>query len=143
MDVAWRGSSSSRVLAPWLPPQSPHAQPPAGESQAPPEAPAARTDEGAKLEIGAFVDGYFAWNENRPADHASFFSGSGTSAKRADEASINLAQLDLVLQPKPVGFKLSLGFGTGAEVVHGGRSAPRPAPTWQNVIQARRSGRPA
>jgi hypothetical protein len=139
MDVALAGLLFvARAGALAAEPQSPHAQPPAGESQAPPEAPAARTDEGAKLEIGAFVDGYFAWNENRPADHASFFSGSGTSAKRADEASINLAQLDLVLQPKPVGFKLSLGFGTGAEVVHGGEpvGTASGSDVWRNVIQA-------
>jgi hypothetical protein len=73
----------------------------------------------AHLEVRGFVDGVFAYNLNRPADHASFFPGVGTSAKRDNELTVNLAQVDIALAPAPVGFKVSLGFGTAAEVVHG------------------------
>src|SRR6185503_13410847 len=71
-----------------------------------------------RLQVQGFVDAVYAHNGNRPADHANFFPGVGTSAKRDNEVTINLAQVDAVLAPEPVGFKLSLGFGTAAEVVH-------------------------
>jgi hypothetical protein len=92
--------------------QDPNPGPSAADPQAADESPAPPADEGPKLELGASVDAYFSWNDNRPADHASFFPGAGTSAKRANEASINLAQLDVGLAPKPVGLRLSVGFGT-------------------------------
>ena len=107
--------------------------PKAGEDR-----PAPPADEGPRLELGAAVDAYFSWNDNRPADHASFFPGVGTSAKRANEASINIAQLDVALAPKPVGLRLSLGFGTAPEVVHGAEPAGTAAGSelWKNVLQA-------
>ena len=39
----------------------------------------------SRMQVGAFVDGDFAYNNNRPADHANFFPGVGTSAKRDNE----------------------------------------------------------
>ena len=53
------------------------------------------------LQLGGFVDGVFAYNFNRPADHANFLPGLGTSAKRDNEVTVNLAQVDLVLGPSP------------------------------------------
>ena len=41
---------------------------------------------------------------NRPLDHANFFPGVGTSAKRDNELSINLAEVDLTVAPRPIGF---------------------------------------
>ena len=92
----------------------------------------------ARLHLGGFVDGVFAYNFNRPADHANFLPGLGTSAKRDNEVTINLAQVDLVLAPEPVGFKLSLGFGTAPEVVHAAevRGAATSPDVWRNVVQA-------
>jgi hypothetical protein len=120
-------------------PQSADDQPaPPAESQAPPEPNAATIDEAPKLQVGAFVDAYFAWNENKPADHANFFPGVGTSAKRDFEAGVNLAQVDFVLAPRPVGFKLSLGFGTAPEVVHAAeaRGIAAHPDIWRNLVQA-------
>jgi hypothetical protein len=95
-------------------------------------------DEARELSISGFVDGFYGYNSNRPADHANFLPGLGTSAKRDNEASINLAQLDLVLAPKPVGFKLSLGYGTAVDVVHAAevRGVAASPELWRHVVQA-------
>jgi len=70
------------------------------------------------LLIHVFVDGYYAWNGNHPASHENFLPGAGTTAERANEFNLNLAAIELVRDPKPVGFHLSLVAGTGADVVH-------------------------
>jgi len=88
--------------------------------------------------VRGFVDGVFAYNFNRPADHANFFPGVGTSAKRDNELTVNLAQVDIALAPAPVGFKLSVGFGTAAEVVHAAeaRGVAAHPDIWRNLVQA-------
>src|SRR5262245_33577437 len=92
----------------------------------------------SRFELHGAVDAVFAYNFNRPSDSANFFAGAGTSAKRHDELTINLAQADFVLRPEPVGFKLALGYGTAAEVVHSAeRHGPATSPdVWRNVLQA-------
>lgn len=105
----------------------------------PPEEPVSPTEAGApRLLVGAFVDGVFAYNFNQPADHANFLPGLGTSAKRDNELAVNLAEADFVLAPAPVGFKLSLGFGTAPEVVHAAevRGIATHPDVWRNVVQA-------
>ena len=91
-----------------------------------------------KFQVHGLVDAVFAYNANKPADHANFFPSVGTSAKRDNELAINLAQADLVLAPEPVGFKLSLGFGTAPEVVHAAevRGIAAHPDIWRNVVQA-------
>src|SRR5207237_538131 len=64
---------------------------------------AARADD---LTLHAFVDGYYAWNGNRPASHENFVPGTGTTAERANEFNLNLAAVELVRDPKPVGVHL-------------------------------------
>jgi hypothetical protein len=90
------------------------------------------------LRVGAWVDAYYARNGNEPTDRTNFFPGVGTSAKRHDEISVNLAAVDLVLDPKPVGLRLTLGFGTSAEVVHAAEpGGPFVGPeVWEHVVQA-------
>jgi hypothetical protein len=94
--------------------------------------------EPSQFEIAGFIDGVFAYNANKPADHANFFPGVGTSAKRDNELAVNLAQVDFVLPPKPVGFKISLGFGNATEVVHAAevRGIATHPDVWHNVVQA-------
>jgi hypothetical protein len=91
-----------------------------------------------RFQIQGFVDAYFGHNFNEPSDHANFFPGVGTSAKRDNELGINLAQVDFVLAPEPVGFKLSLGFGNAPEVVHAAevRGIATHPDVWRNVVQA-------
>jgi hypothetical protein len=108
------------------------------EEAAPGEEPAETRPASTRFQVQGFVDAYFAANFNQPADHANFFPGVGTSAKRDNEAGINLAQVDFVLAPEPVGFKLSLGFGNAPEVVHAAevRGVATQPDVWRNVIQA-------
>src|SRR5262245_43621378 len=104
----------------------------------PSPAPEPSPSPGPAIKIGGFVDAYYAYNGNRPADHANFFSGVGTSAKRDNEVSVNLAEIDLSVDPAPVGFVLRAGFGTGTEVVHAGepRGIAVGPSVWQHVVQA-------
>jgi hypothetical protein len=107
-------------------------------SPAPAPSPTPVASEASRLQIHGVVDVPYAYNSNQPADHANFFTGVGTSAKRADEFSVNLAQLDVSIDPAPIGFRLALGFGTGTEVVHGFEPGGTAAGSevWKNVIQA-------
>jgi len=90
------------------------------------------------LEVKGFVDAMFAYNFNQPADHANFFPGVGTSAKRDDEFAINLAQVDFVVKPEPVGVHLAAGYGTSLEGVHAAEVVGTAAgpDMWRNLVQA-------
>ncbi len=130
------GLSLSLALVGLLAPRATaQAGPPPAE---PVPAAAEQAAESARLEIHGFVDGYFTWNTNQPADHANFFPGVGTSAKRDHEVALNLAQVSLELAPQPVGFKLALGYGNATEVVHAAevRGVATHPDTWRNVVQA-------
>jgi hypothetical protein len=106
------------------------------QEAAPPEA--AAPESAPSLALSGSVDGFFAYNTNHPLDHASFFPGVGTSAKRENEASVNLAALDLSLPAKPLGFRLVLGAGTSTDVVHAAevRGVAASPDLWRNVVQA-------
>ena len=80
----------------------------------------ATASRGNDLSIRVFIDAYDAWNDNHPRSHENFFSGTGTTAKRADEIDLNLAAIEIACPAKPVGFQLSLVDGRGADVVHSG-----------------------
>lgn len=92
----------------------------------------------ARLKVEGGADVYFGYNFNRPADSANFIPGTGTTAKRHDEVTVNLASLGVSVAPEPVGLKVLLGFGTGMEVLH----AAKPTGTatgpdvWRYVQQA-------
>jgi putative OmpL-like beta-barrel porin-2 len=91
-----------------------------------------------KLEIKGFVDITYAYNFNRPADHASFFPGTGTTAKRDNEFAINLAQVDFIVTPKPVGVHIAAGYGNSMEVVHAAEvdGVATSPDVWRNLLQA-------
>jgi Putative beta-barrel porin-2, OmpL-like. bbp2 len=94
---------------------------------------ALRADEPPATSIHGFVDGYYAWNSNQPSNHQNFVPGTGTSAERANEFAINLAGVEFVREPKPVGFHLSLVAGNGTDVVH---AADPARDTFRYVYQA-------
>jgi putative OmpL-like beta-barrel porin-2 len=74
-----------------------------------------------RIDVSGYVDIYYAYNTNRPLTGASFIPGAGTSAKRANEFSLNLAALDVAMNPtagQPVALRLVLNYGTGTEVLH-------------------------
>jgi hypothetical protein len=108
------------------------------EPQAAQEPEPAPSAEPARFEVDGFVDAFFGYNWNQPVDHANFFPGVGTSGKRDNELAINLAEVDFVLAPQPVGFKVSLGFGNAPEVVHAAeaRGIATHPDVWRNVVQA-------
>jgi hypothetical protein len=68
--------------------------------------------------IHGFVDAYYAWNSNDPASHENFETGTGSTAKRANELNLNLAEVDVTRDAQPFGFHLSLIAGNGADVIH-------------------------
>jgi hypothetical protein len=76
----------------------------------------------SRLKVEGGVDVYYGYNLNRPADGANFIPDTGTTAKRHDEFSINLATLGVSVEPEPVGLRLRVGYGTGMEVLY----APEP-----------------
>lgn len=87
--------------------------------------------------FSGFVDVSFAWNDNRPDNHQNFYPGAGTTAKRANEFAINLAQVQWtrpVTAERPIGFTLALNAGEGTEVVHGGE--PEGAGKFRHVYHA-------
>jgi len=75
------------------------------------------------ITFSGFADLNFVWNDNKPDNRENFYPGAGTTAKRANEFAINLAQVQWTRLPsaeQPVGFTLALNAGEGTEVVHGG-----------------------
>jgi hypothetical protein len=90
------------------------------------------------IHFGGFVDAYYAWNANSPDSHENFVPGTGTSAKRSNEAALNLVALEIARDAAPVGFKLSLVAGNGTDIVHAGEpqgSATGPE-TYRHIYQA-------
>jgi hypothetical protein len=91
-----------------------------------------------RLTVHGLVDVYYAVNFNHPADGASFAAGQGSTAKRANEASLNLAAVELTYAPAPIGAELMLVYGTGTEVLHGGETPGTAvgSSVWHNVYRA-------
>ena len=94
----------------------------------------AATSDGA-LQLHGFVDTYYGLDFNRPANQASFAEGAGTTGGRSGEARLNLAELDLLVEPNPVGVHVSLGYGTGIDVLHA--SEPFLGPIYQAYASVR------
>lgn len=98
----------------------------------------ASPSEPAAIRLHGLVDVFYGLNANRPLDGASFLPGTGTSARRANELNLNAAAVEVALDPSPVGFHLTLAFGSGPDVVH----AAEPAgpctglAIWRSVYQA-------
>ena len=89
------------------------------------------------VSFSGFVDAAFLWNANRPANHENFIPGTGTTGKRANELTLNLAQVQWSRAPsdkQPLGFTLSLVAGEGTEVVHAGE--PKGGDEFRHIYQA-------
>jgi hypothetical protein len=106
---------SSLLLAQAEPaPDSPESSAPAEEAPAPSTLEALVS----RLKVEGGADVYYGYNFNRPADGANFIPGTGTTAKRDNEFSLNLASLGVSVDPEPVGLRVLVGFGTSVEVLH-------------------------
>lgn len=92
----------------------------------------------SRLQVEGGVDAYYGYDFNRPASATSFLPGTGTTARRHNEATVNLASLGVSVTPEPVGLRVLLGFGTGIDVLH--RAEPEGDATgpdlWRFVQQA-------
>jgi hypothetical protein len=93
---------------------------------------------GPAVRIHGLVDVFYAVNANSPLDGASFLPGTGTTARRANELNVNAAALEVALDPHPVGFHLTLAFGSGPEVLHSGErtGSATSHEIWRSVYQA-------
>ena len=76
------------------------------------------------VQLHGLVDVYASWNPNRPSDRNNFEPGTGTTGVKANEFALNLAALDVSLDPKPVGFHVVAVAGTGTDVVHAAEVHP-------------------
>jgi len=96
---------------------------------------AARAEE--PVSFSGFIDVAYLWNGNRPANHENFIPGTGTSGKRANELTLNLAQVQwsrAVSAEQPAGFTLALVAGEGTDVVHAGE--PKGGDEFRHIYQA-------
>lgn len=83
--------------------------------------------------VDGWLDGYYAWNKDRPGSAINFYTGIGTTGERAGELALNVAALQIQRDPKPFGFHLTLVAGDSADVVHAAEPHRHP---FRNVYQA-------
>jgi hypothetical protein len=109
----------------------------AGEKSAattPPEqatdtpAPAAPAWSVGPMEISGFIDGYYSYNANRPADTIDGASGNQINSlynfnDKTDQFNLSAAKLTLNHDPDPVGAHIDLLFGRTDTLVNGPSSA--------------------
>jgi hypothetical protein len=82
------------------------------------------------IAFSGFIDANFVWNANRPPNRQNFIPGTGTSGKRANELSLNLAQVQWsrgVSEEQPVGFTLALVAGDPGNAISGSDQTLREA----------------
>jgi hypothetical protein len=70
-----------------------------------------------RFTLGGWVDIYWAYDTNRPPSGDNFISGEGTTAKKHNQFSLNLAAIEL-LATDPVIVHLVLNLGTATDVLH-------------------------
>jgi hypothetical protein len=73
---------------------------------------AQQADTTAHVTFGAFVDGYYAYDFNRPAGHDRVFT---TQAQRHDEFNVNLAHVEVRYQSPKARARLALQAGTSVQ----------------------------
>lgn len=82
----------------------------------------AAADEGEspldRVQVGAYADVFYSYNPEFPETRSNFPVGFGPTAKRANEFGVNLAAVDLAVDPEPIGLRLIFSGGTFAEVIH-------------------------
>ena len=83
--------------------------------------------------VDGWVDGYYAWNKDHPASGINWYPGIGTTGEHADQFALNVAAIQVVRDPKPFGFHLTLVAGDSADVVHSAEPHRHPL---RNLYQA-------
>ena len=78
-----------------------------------------------------FIDGYYGGNFNKPPSRTNGFRAFDLNH---NEFSLNYAELAVEQKPAPVGFRVDIGFGDAASVVHA--LEPSPVAFYQHLQQA-------
>lgn len=86
-------------------------------------------DTAARVTFGAFVDGYYAFDFNRPAGHDRPFT---TQAARHDELAVNLAHVEARYQSARARARLALQAGTSVQLNYA--AEPDSIGGFQNVL---------
>ncbi|HYH83538.1 MAG TPA: porin [Longimicrobium sp.] len=73
---------------------------------------AQQADTAARVTFGAFVDGYYAYDFNRPGDHDRAYT---TTAQRHDEFAVNMAHVEARYQSPQARGRLALHAGTSVQ----------------------------
>jgi hypothetical protein len=90
---------------------------------------AQQADTTAHVTFGAFVDGYFAYDFNRPAGHDRAFT---TQAQRHDEFAVNLAHVEARYQSPQARARLALQAGTSVQANYA--AEPDSVAGFQNLL---------
>lgn len=81
-------------------------------------------DTTTRIRINGFVDTYYAWDANRPADHERLFT---TQPVRHDEMNVNLAWLGVTVERRRMRARVALQAGTSVQANYA--AEPRTGPT--------------
>lgn len=73
------------------------------------------------IDFSGFIDGYYDFNANHPATMNNQLRNFD---EKANQFSLNMAELTLAHDPDPVGFRLDLGFGRAFDTIHASENAP-------------------
>lgn len=90
---------------------------------------AQQNDTTPRVTFGAFVDGYFAYDFNRPEGHDRAFT---TQAQRHDEFAVNLAHIEAKYQSPRARARLALQAGTSVHANYAGE--PDSIAGFQNLL---------
>jgi hypothetical protein len=113
--------------------------PPADAAQAPAPAPASSPWSLGGIDFSGYVDAYYNYNANHPAsgnNNLRFYDA------RANTFTLNMAKFTMEHAADPVGFKLDLGFGRGADLYNSFEPVLDNRRLIQNVLQAYVSVKP-
>jgi hypothetical protein len=91
------------------------------------------------IDFSGSVDAYYGYNANHPESQTTQLYNFDT---KANQFSLNMAEIKLSHTADPVGFELDLGYGRAFQIIHAGE--PGDAPNiMQNIEQAYVSFKPA
>jgi len=101
---------------------------PAPAADQPAAAPAAPVWSVGPMDISGFIDGYYSYNANRPADEIGGISGNQINQlynfnDKTDQFSLSAAKLTLNHDPDPIGAHIDFLYGRTDDLVNGAASA--------------------
>lgn len=73
------------------------------------------------IDFSGFIDGYYSFNANHPA---SMNNQLRNFDEKANQFSLNMAEISLAHAADPVGFQLDLGYGRAFDTIHATDPAP-------------------